>query len=363
METAITGWVSVGIPNGSAFRGRGFRPSGRQLLGGAAPLWENRPVKPKPTASPSAQKLVADMLAGHRLSLARLISKVENRDRDLAAIMQSLYPRTGKAQVVGVTGPPGAGKSTLVDRMTAQLRKAGKRVAIVAVDPSSPFSGGAILGDRIRMQQHSGDEGVYIRSLGTRGKHGGLSHATKEVVLVLDAAGFDVILVESAGVGQTELEILKLAQTVLVVLVPESGDSIQVMKAGLMEIADLFAVNKCDRPEADKLVRELVNMVGLTPHDQETWLPPVLKTEAVRDVGVTELLAEVDRHQAHLTRSGGRAGKALDFLRAEVADILAERLAETLAQSFETSSGQEVLKDLLARKLDPYAAADLISRT
>jgi LAO/AO transport system kinase len=329
----------------------------RQRLGGDRALWDNRGVSaPKP-----ARQLVQEMLSGHRLALARLISKVENRDRDLAAIMQELYPHTGRAQVVGVTGPPGAGKSTLVDRMTAQLRKAGKRVAIVAVDPSSPFSGGAILGDRIRMQQHSGDAGVYIRSLGTRGKHGGLSHATKEVVLVLDAAGFDYVLVETAGVGQTELEILKLAQTVLVVLVPESGDSIQVMKAGLMEIADLFAVNKSDRPEADKLVRELVNMVGLTPHDEKTWLPPVHKTEAVRDVGVAEVLASVEKHQAHLTQSGGRAGKALDFLRAEVGDILAERLAETLARSFETASGQEVLQKLLARKLDPYAAADLIS--
>lgn len=307
------------------------------------------------------QQLVEDMLKGHRLSLARLISKVENRDRDLASIMKTLYPHTGKAQVWGITGPPGAGKSTLVDGLAVQLRAQGKRVAVVAVDPSSPFSGGAILGDRIRMQRHSGDPGVYIRSLGTRGKHGGLSHATKEVVLVLDAAGFDVILVETAGVGQTELDVLRLAQTVVVVLVPESGDSIQVMKAGLMEIADIFAVNKSDRPEADKLVRELTTMVGMTPHDQDTWLMPVHKTEAVRDVGIPELIASIQKHQDYLTRSGTRTDKARQFLQNEVADILTERLSQTLSQAFETSSGKELIEQLVSREVDPYEAANIIS--
>lgn len=313
------------------------------------------------TSLTRVDQLITDMRAGKRLALARLISKVENRDADLHEVMKQIYAQSGKAQVWGITGPPGAGKSTMVDQFAVQLRKQGKRVAIVAVDPSSPFSGGAILGDRIRMQQHTSDEGVFIRSLGTRGKHGGLSHATKEVVLVLDSAGFDVILVETAGVGQTELDILKLAQTVIVTLVPESGDSIQVMKAGLMEIADVFAVNKSDRPEADKLVKELITMVGMNDHDKNSWMIPVHKTEAVRAVGIEALLGGISDHQAWLTRSGRRDEKNRRFLKEEVLDILSERLGRTLESAFQTRSGLEVLDQMLRRQIDPYSAADLIS--
>jgi LAO/AO transport system kinase len=230
---------------------------------------------------------------------------------------------------------------------------------VIAVDPSSPFSGGAILGDRIRMQRHSGDSGVYIRSVGTRGKHGGLSHSTKEVVLALDAAGFDVVLVETAGVGQTELGILRIAQTVLVVLVPESGDSIQVMKAGLMEIADVFAVNKSDRPEADKLVKELVQLPDLSG-EKNAWLTPVLKTEAVKGTGVTELLQALQSHEKFLQTSGRGQAKQRALLKEEIVDIIGEKVSGRVLGELEGPEGDSTLKAVYERQTNPYDAANHI---
>jgi LAO/AO transport system kinase len=315
-----------------------------------------------PVTLPSDPKQLIDLArSGNRAALARLISKIEYRNQDTEKLVELLYPLTGNAQIWGITGPPGAGKSTTVDCLITHLRNQGKKVAVVAVDPSSPFSGGAILGDRIRMQDHSGDTDVYIRSLGTRGRHGGLSHSTKEVVLAMDAALFDVILVETAGVGQTELDILKLAQTVMVILVPESGDSIQMMKAGLMEIADVFVLNKSDRPEADKLLRELTMMVGLNAHDENSWMIPVCKTEANRDVGITELLNSVQDHQKYLKKSGKLEEKTKDFLKEEVIDILVSDLKKSIDGILKTDGGKELLEQLYQKQIAPYQAAKLMS--
>src|SRR5215471_11213139 len=232
--------------------------------------------------------LKARMLSGDRIALAKLITLVENRAPEAPELLSALHENSSHAAVVGVTGPPGAGKSTLADRLIAALRAAGQRVGVVAVDPSSPFSGGAVLGDRIRMQAHFLDPGVFIRSLSTRGSHGGIPRATRDVVRLLDAFGMDVVLVETVGVGQTELDIMRLAHTVVVVLVPEAGDTVQVMKAGLLEIADIFVVNKADREGADRLEQELLQMLAL--RQPGGWQIPVLRTQARDGTGTAAVL-------------------------------------------------------------------------
>lgn len=304
-------------------------------------------------------KLVEKLLKGDRLSLARTISLVENRDDSLRAIMAELYPHSGNAFILGVTGPPGAGKSTVTDRLVGALRAKGQKVAVTCIDPSSPFSGGAILGDRIRMQAHNNDPGVYIRSLGTRGKHGGLSHAARDVVMVLDAAGFDWVIVETAGVGQTELDVLKLAHGVCVVLVPESGDGIQMMKAGLMEIADIFVVNKCDRPEADKVVREIANMVGLG-NLQSAWAPPVVKTQALNDIGIDDLMDAIMKYKTFAETSGRLESKRAGFIRDEVLETAVSRVLEHLETKLRSAEGQSLMQQVLDKKLSPIEAAEKI---
>src|SRR3989338_5753690 len=221
-------------------------------------------------------ELVQSLIQGDRKALSRLVSLVESDPRKMIQIMREVFPHTGKALLIGITGAPGAGKSSLVDKLIQHFRKEKKEVGVIAIDPSSPFSGGAILGDRIRMQSHATDKGVFIRSLGSRGSHGGLSKATKEIVRLYDAAGFDIVIIETVGVGQTELDIMEIADTTLVVLVPESGDTVQTMKAGLMEIADIFIVNKADRDGAELLASELKEMIHFTSGGKNGWLQPVI---------------------------------------------------------------------------------------
>src|SRR2546428_426761 len=313
--------------------------------------------------------LVTRMLDGDRLALARLITRVENRTPEIPEIMRAVFARTGRAHVLGMTGPPGAGKSTLVDRLTTLLRREGLSVGIIAVDPSSPFTGGAVLGDRIRMQTHTLDPEVFIRSMATRGSLGGLARATGDVIKLLDAFRFDWIIIETVGVGQTELDIIKQADTTVVALVPESGDSIQAMKAGLMEVADVFVVNKADRDGADALMAELRFSMHLhysssaSPKDID-WETPVLATQAVSDVGVTELLAESKRHRAVLESGGALAKRRQARRRAELRTLLVERFtSEVLGRVEQDRAIARGFHAVADGTLDSYSAVSRILST
>jgi GTPase len=309
--------------------------------------------------------LIEKMFAGDRLALARLITQVENRTEAVPEIMRAIHARTHDAYVLGITGPPGAGKSTLVDRLTASLRAENASVGIVAVDPSSPFTGGAVLGDRIRMQAHALDPDVFIRSMATRGSLGGLSRATGEVIKLLSAFGFDWVLVETVGVGQTELDIMKLADTTVVTLVPESGDAVQTMKAGLMEAADVFVVNKADRPGAPGLVSELkfnVHLHRSSPASRKDvdWEIPVLTAEAQNGVGVTEVLGAVRRHRAALEASGALAVRRRERRRGEFESLLVDRFRAKVARDVRSSDLGTTVDDVADGRLDPYSAVELI---
>jgi LAO/AO transport system kinase len=310
--------------------------------------------------------LVDRMLAGDRLALARLITRVENRMPGVAEIMRAVQPHLGRAHVLGITGPPGAGKSTLVDRLTTRLRAEGERVAIIAVDPSSPFTGGAVLGDRIRMQAHTLDPYVFIRSMATRGSLGGLAAATGDVIKLMEAAGFPWILIETVGVGQTELDIIKQADTTVVTLVPESGDSVQAMKAGLMEVADIFVVNKADRDGAHALMAELRFSVHLhysssvSPKDID-WEIPVLAAQATNDVGLAELLAEVKRHRGVLEQTGALEKRRRARRRADLRTLLIEEFAGRVMTSVEADPELVATMDAVAEgKLDAYTGVERI---
>ena len=302
-------------------------------------------------------RLLDEFLAGRPAALARAVSVVENHRPGFDKLLGAVHSRIGRARRVGLTGPPGAGKSTLTARIARSYREQGLTVGVLAVDPTSPYTGGALLGDRVRMEEIALDRGVYIRSLATRGALGGLSAATREVADLLDAFGFDRILIETVGVGQSELEVARTADTIAVVLVPESGDGIQALKAGLMEIADVFVINKADRPGADRLKRDIDTALHYRP--PAAWTPPVIPTVGVTGMGLTELLAALDRHHQYLVESGTLAARRQSRLRERVVDVVDQRLK---ARVWDDPSAAEWLAarlaPLAAGETTPFAVAD-----
>lgn len=306
-----------------------------------------------------ALELAAQFKSGDRRALARLITLVENQEENIEIALGDIYPLTGKTHLIGITGPPGAGKSTLTDKLIRIARAQKKKVGVICVDPSSPFSGGAILGDRIRMQEHASDPDVFIRSIGTRGGSGGLSRSTQEVAMLLDAFGYDLVLLETAGVGQTELGILEVAHTIMVVLVPESGDDIQMMKAGILEIADILTVNKCDRQGADHIVKELSVMLELATA-QKPWTIPVLKTVAEKGVGIADVFTSLERHRDYLMESGHITSKNIIFAKSTLLNICRDLAASAASSKLDTAQGSALLKKVAARELDPFSAAKKI---
>jgi LAO/AO transport system kinase len=298
-----------------------------------------------------------DVLSGRYRALAQAVSLVERDDPEASRLLADIYEETGKARIIGITGSPGAGKSTLVASLAKHYRRQNKRVGIIAVDPTSPFTGGAILGDRIRMTDLYTDRGVFIRSMATRGFLGGLARATNDVVDLLDAAGFDIVLVETVGVGQDEVEVIRTVQTNMVVLVPGMGDDIQAIKAGIMEIGDIFVVNKADRPGADKTVTEVTMMMSLV-EEHGDWVPPIVKTVASRGEGIDELDAAIVRHYDYLASSGELDRRNRERVRIRVETQLKEKFMQH-ARSVATN-WDDVLDDVLHKRNNPHDAADAV---
>jgi LAO/AO transport system kinase len=320
----------------------------------------------KPT---TAGKLTAEGVSvvegvrqGDARAIARAISAIENRETEASAIVRELFPSSGRALVVGITGAPGSGKSSLVNRLAALYRSQNKSVGVIAVDPTSPFTGGALLGDRIRMQQHATDDGIYIRSMATRGFLGGLARATGDAALVLDAAGKDIVLIETVGVGQDEVDIVRLADVTVLLLVPGMGDDVQSFKAGVMEIADLFALNKADRGGVERLEQEVKAMLSLSPR-ADGWQPPVLRTVATEGEGVPALAAALEAFAAHLDRSGLREQKSVERWRERLLDLIRQQALErVLAGGVGRERLQEFARLIARRERDPYSVVEELLR-
>lgn len=306
----------------------------------------------------SSNNVIEDLLQGKRKAIARAISIVENGSRDSTEILRSLFSHTGKAYRVGVTGPPGAGKSTLTNKLARHYRLKGLTIGIIAVDPTSPFTGGALLGDRVRMTDVELDDSVFIRSMASRGSLGGLSRKAKEAADVLDAAGFDMILLETVGVGQSELDIAGAADTTVVVLVPESGDGIQAMKAGLMEIADFFVLNKSDRPGADQAIMSIKMILGFRAHDEHSWLPDVVKTQANEGKGVEEIANLIAKHKNWLETSGGLAQKRRTRLKNRIREIIDEKLHVDFWSERRSAELEKEIEKAFSKEVTPYDVAE-----
>jgi LAO/AO transport system kinase len=312
---------------------------------------------------PTSDTLARALTSGRYRALAQAVSLVERDDRLAETLLAEIYPSTGRARIIGITGSPGAGKSTLVASLTKHYRRQDKKVGIIAVDPTSPFTGGAILGDRIRMADLYTDRGVFIRSMATRGFLGGVARATNDVVDLLDAAGFDIVLVETVGVGQDEVEIIRTVQTNVVVLVPGMGDDIQAIKAGIMEIGDVFAVNKADRPGADRTVNEITMMMSLV-EEHGDWIPPIVKTVASTNQGIEDLDAAIGTHFEHLKASGELDRRNRERVRIRIETMLKEKFMDRLIGStIPRHAYEQLLDDVLRKQNNPHdAAQSLLAR-
>ena len=307
-------------------------------------------------------ELVGRMLKGDRRATARLITLVENDEEKAREIVKKIYKYTGRAYIIGITGPPGSGKSTLLDKLIKQARSEGLIVGVIAIDPTSPFTGGALLGDRIRMQRHSTDPGVFIRSMATRGSLGGLAKATNDAIKVLDAYGCDVIFVETVGVGQIEVDIVKTADTVVLVTVPGLGDDIQAIKAGLMEIADIFVINKADKEGADATFFELELMLDLEKEkwEERGWKPPIVKTIATSTKGIQELWGAIKKHRKFLEESGGIERKRRFRAEEEVKTIVSDSVARRISERLRDKELSKLIDKIVKREIDPYSAAEVV---
>jgi LAO/AO transport system kinase len=314
------------------------------------------------TRAPRIPPAARAILDGDRRALARVISQVENRDPAVAPVSRALYPRTGQTPIIGITGPLGVGKSSLINLLVARLRALDQTVGIVAVDPSSPFSGGSVLGDRIRFERRADDAGVFFRSMASRGEAGGVAAATREVARLLDAAGFDIVLVETVGSGQVDISIRDIATTSVVVLVPHLGDEVQTLKAGLFEIADVFCVNKADLPGADIARKYLAELVGLGV-GRSGWAPAVVSTSTTQPSGIDALWAAVEAHERFLDSSGQRAIEERRRFSAEIVELVRERVGRALSVRLDRDPElRGVLDAVVARKLDPRSAAERLER-